>query len=225
MPARRRPLLGFNPKTRALRWIGQPLVVLATLIPLGIAVYGLAAGRIFDPVEALTDITGTSALVILLVSLAVSPLRRLTAWHWLVRFRRTLGLAAFGYALAHLSVYLLLDQGLAWRFIVEDITERPYITVGFTAFLILLPLALTSTNGMMRRLGRNWTRLHRLSYLAAALGVLHFLWLVKADLREPLIYASVLTALLGFRVVDQRLQRRRARKRPGTQPSPEFANS
>ena len=141
-----------------------------------------------------------------LATLAVTPLRRLTKWGGIVRFRRTLGLLAFSYACLHFLTYAILDQNLllaggALRYVVEDVMKRPYITVGFTAFLLLIPLALTSTQASIRRLGgRRWNALHRLIYVTAALGILHFLWLVKSDLREPLVYAAVLALLLGLRL-------------------------
>ena len=147
----------------------------------------------------LTHTTGDWGLRLLLLTLAVTPLRRLTGWGWLLRFRRMLGLFAFFYLSLHLVTYLWLDQFFDWAAILEDVAKRPYITAGFAAFLLLVPLALTSTRGMVRRLGWRWQTLHRLIYPAAALGVLHFFWLTKADLREPLVYASVLALLLALR--------------------------
>lgn len=149
-----------------------------------------------DPVARIVHETGAWTLRFLLITLAVSPLRRLGGWNVLIRFRRMLGLYAFFYATLHFAAYLFLDLGAFWGQIFADIAKRPYITVGFTAWLLLIPLAITSTNAMMRRLGKRWQPLHRLSYLIAILGVLHFVWLVKADLREPLIYAAILAALL-----------------------------
>jgi sulfoxide reductase heme-binding subunit YedZ len=142
---------------------------------------------------------------LLLLSLAVTPARRLLRWPALATYRRSLGLAAFGYACLHLSVYLVLDWAFDWRAILEDVAERPYVTAGATAFLCLVPLAATSTRGAQRRLGgRRWRILHRMAYVAAGVAVLHFLWLVKADLREPLLYAGVLAALLGARLLPRR---------------------
>lgn len=149
-----------------------------------------------DPVERIVHETGAWTLRLLLLTLAVTPLRRISGWNGLIRFRRMLGLYAFFYASLHFASYLLLDLGAFWSQLLTDIVKRPYITVGFSAWLLLVPLALTSTNAMMRRLGRNWQRLHRLSYVIALLGVLHFLWLVKADLREPLLYAALFAALM-----------------------------
>jgi len=140
----------------------------------------------------------------------VSPVRELTGLPQLLRLRRMLGLFAFFYAALHFTIYLVLDLELNFRVLGADIVKRPYITVGFTALLLLLPLALTSTNGMMRRLGRRWQSLHRLVYVIAVLAVWHFYWQVKRDVREPLIYAGVLALLLLYRIVRARLRRNRA---------------
>ena len=174
----------------------------ACLLPLAaLLATALTRGLGANPVEALTHHTGDWALRLLLVTLAVSPLRALTGWSWLLRVRRMLGLFAFFYASLHLLIYVWLDRQLALGDIVEDVLERPYVTLGFGAYVLLLPLALTSTNAMIRRLGaRRWRLLHRAVYAAAALAVAHFLWLVKADLREPLIYAGVLALLLALRL-------------------------
>ncbi|MBK6435243.1 MAG: sulfoxide reductase heme-binding subunit YedZ [Rhodanobacteraceae bacterium] len=145
-----------------------------------------------DPVARIVHETGAWTLRFLLITLAITPLRRFFGWNVLIRFRRMLGLYAFFYASLHFASYLLLDLGAFWAQLLTDIVKRPYITVGFSAWLLLVPLAITSTNAMMRRLGKRWQTLHRLSYLIAVLGVLHFVWLVKADLREPLIYAAIL---------------------------------
>jgi len=126
-------------------------------------------------------------------------LRRLSGWIWPVRIRRMIGVFAFFYGTLHLITYVWLDQFFWWEEIVRDVIERPYITVGFLGYLLLVPLAVTSTNKMMRRLGKDWKRLHRLAYLVPGLGVLHFFWLVKADLQEPFIYAGILVVLLGVR--------------------------
>jgi sulfoxide reductase heme-binding subunit YedZ len=152
-----------------------------------------------NPVERVTHVTGDWALRFLLLSLSVTPLRRLFGWRWVAPLRRTLGLTAFGYACSHFLTYLDLDHFFDWRSIAEDVLERRYVTAGFSAFLCLVPLAATSTRAMIRRLGRRWIPLHRLAYLAAALGVIHFLWLVKSDFREPLVYAAALILLLGLR--------------------------
>jgi sulfoxide reductase heme-binding subunit YedZ len=185
------------------RWVAAKALAHAhALLPLAQLVHdalGDALGA--DPVKALTHRTGDWALRLLLACLAMTPLRRLLDRPWPIRFRRLLGLYAFFYASLHLSVYLVLDLAGDWAHLLEDIAKRPYITVGFGAWLLLAPLALTSTRGWMRRLGRRWGQLHRAVYVAAALGVLHFYWGVKADVREPLLYAGVLAVLFGIRGV------------------------
>ena len=165
-----------------------------------------------DPIVAIEHETGIGALRLLLVTLAISPLRQLTGAAVLLRFRRMLGLYAFAYATLHFAAYLVLDLRGYWTQVFEDIAKRPYITVGFTAWLLLVPLAVTSTKGWMRRLGRQWGRLHKLVYVAAALAVLHFWWLVKSDLREPAIYAAILAVLLGWRAWKARSRLRPPRR-------------
>jgi len=194
---------------RRFSWL-QPVVIgLATLPAAILAVRFVREQLGANPVEELTHETGVWALRLLLASLAITPLRRELGWSSAAPLRRTLGLAAFAYASLHVGVYAILDQGLAVDFLLEDVRERPYITVGFTSFMCLVPLAVTSTRAWIRRLGRRWTQLHRLAYLAAIAAVIHFVWLVKADLREPLIYAVLLAVLLGARML------RSARKRLG----------
>jgi sulfoxide reductase heme-binding subunit YedZ len=156
-----------------------------------------------NPIEKITRTTGYWTLTLLLVTLSATPLRRVLGWPWLGRFRRMLGLFAFFYGCLHFLTYLVLDQFFDWPGIVKDIAKRPYITVGFTAFLLLIPLAVTSTDGMIRRLGgKRWRRLHRLVYVIAIGGVVHFWWLVKKDITAPAADAAILAALLGFRVID-----------------------
>ncbi|MGD2128364.1 MAG: protein-methionine-sulfoxide reductase heme-binding subunit MsrQ [Lysobacterales bacterium] len=184
------------------------LVPASKLVLEAFGVAGLTLGA--NPVEELIHRCGKWGLNFLLITLAVTPVRRLTGWNWLVRFRRMLGLFAFFYVVMHFLVYAGIDQRFDLRAIVEDIAERPYITLGMTALLLLIPLAVTSTNGMMRRLGRRWQKLHRLVYVIAILGVWHFYWQVKLDTLEPLIYAGILAVLLGFRYVDRLRRRRRA---------------
>lgn len=157
-----------------------------------------------DPVAAIEHELGVWALRLLLVTLAVSPLRQLSGRVALMRFRRMLGLWAFAYASLHFAAWLVLDLAGWWGQVLAEIIQRPYITVGFAAWLMLVPLALTSTRGWMRRLGRNWGRLHRIVYLVAMLAVLHFWWVVKSDFREPLLYAAILAVLLGWRLLRHR---------------------
>jgi methionine sulfoxide reductase heme-binding subunit len=188
------------------------LLHLAAAAPLALLVHAaLTDGLGADPIAVLTHETGQWALRLLIATLAITPLRMLGDWPVLLQYRRLLGLWAFAYACTHLAIYLVLDLGGYWAQIFADIAERPFITLGFGAWLLLLPLALTSTRAMMRRLGRRWGQLHRLVYVSAALAVLHFVWLVKADLREPLIYATLLAALLLLRLpwLRRRLARRR----------------
>ncbi len=161
-----------------------------------------------NPVETVLHWSGRSALVLLLVGLSITPLRRLTGWNRIIRVRRLVGLFAFSYAFLHLLLYLVVDQGLAWSFILEDVAKRPFITAGVTAFLLLVPLAITSTKGWIRRLGKRWQKVHRLVYPAAALGTLHFYWKVKADTFWPLVAAVVLAVLLLARLPWSRWQGR-----------------
>jgi sulfoxide reductase heme-binding subunit YedZ len=181
------------------------LVPLAILVLETLGVAGMSLGA--NPVEELMHRLGKWGLRFLLITLAVTPVRRLTGKNWLLRFRRMLGLFAFFYILIHFLTYAGLDQRFDFPAIIEDVAERPYITIGFTALLLLIPLAVTSTNGMMRRLGRRWQKLHRLVYPIAILGVWHFYWQVKLDTLEPLIYAAILAALLGYRLKGRKHDR------------------
>jgi sulfoxide reductase heme-binding subunit YedZ len=180
-------------------------VFVASLVPFGLLVAGAfgvgGADLGANPVEALIHRNGKWGLNFLLITLAITPLRRLTGWNWLIRFRRMLGLFAFFYILMHFVSYAVIDHRLNLDRIVEDVVERPYITLGMLGLTLLIPLAATSTRGMVRRLGRRWQQLHRLVYPIAILGVWHFWWQVKQDIREPLIYATILAVLLGFRLV------------------------
>ena len=176
------------------------LLCLIPMVRLGWNAYSNNLGA--NPIEVITRSTGTWTLVFLLIVLSVSPLRRISGAHWLIRLRRMLGLFAFFHACLHFVTYIWLDQFFEFMEMMRDVIKRPFITVGFISFVLLIPLALTSTSGMIRRLGgRRWQQLHRLVYLTAIGGVIHYLWLVKADQREPLIYGSVLTVLLGYRIV------------------------
>ncbi|WP_420126853.1 sulfite oxidase heme-binding subunit YedZ [Longimicrobium sp.] len=184
---------------KAARWI-RPAAWVGGLIPLILLVVGAFTGGLgADPIKYVTLRTGFATLLMLMCTLAVTPVRRLTGWNWLAPARRTLGLCAFLYVCLHLAIYLV-DQGFAWTYIVEDVLERPYVTAGFIAFLLLVPLALTSTKAAIRRLGKRWQKLHRVVYLATGLGVLHFIWLVKSDLRDPLIFAAVFALLMVLRI-------------------------
>jgi len=192
--------------------VGGFAAALAPLLALVYAGFTDALGA--NPVEAITHTTGEWTLRLLLVTLAITPLRRLTGWVWLTRLRRMAGLFAFFYLMLHFATYAVLDASLDLAYIVEDVADRLYITAGFAAFVMLVPLAATSTNAMVRRLGPvRWRRLHRLVYAAGICGVLHYLWLVKADLREPLVYTAILAVLLAARlpVVANRLKPRRSR--------------
>ncbi len=178
---------------------------LLCLLPLGklaLEIFGLAGMSLgANPIEELIHRLGKWGLNFLLITLSVTPLRKLTGMNWLIRLRRMLGLFAFFYILLHFLTYAGLDQRFDIAVIVEDIVERPYITIGMSALLLLLPLAITSTKGMMRRLGKRWQKLHRLVYVIGALGVWHFYWQVKEDILEPSIYIFVLVVLLGYRVL------------------------
>ena len=186
-----------------VRYVGKPLVFAACLLPAVWIVTDLfeITGTLgANPVEAILDRFGNWGLRFVMIALAVTPLRRLTGWNWLTRFRRMLGLFAFFYVLMHFLTWLVLDQGLYGPAIAEDLVVRPFITIGFTALVILSAMAATSTNGMRRRLGRRWQTLHNGAYAVGVLGVWHFWWQVKLDTFEPLVYALILTVLLGSRL-------------------------
>lgn len=181
--------------------LGKPLVFTACLVPLICYGYWFITDSLgANPIEAVTRRAGDWALRFLLITLAISPLRKLTGWHALARYRRMLGLFTFFYVCVHLSLYVTLDKFFDLAEIIEDVIDRPFITVGFTAFVLLLPLAATSTDRMVELLQHRWTQLHRLVYVVAMLGVLHFWWMVKIDTREPAIYAVILAVLLGVRL-------------------------
>lgn len=201
-------------KTAAqIRWI-KVAAFCVCLLPLGylvIAAFGQGLGA--NPIETTTHVTGEWALRFLLITLAITPLRQLFGWNRLLQLRRMLGLYAFFYACLHFGTWLVFDQFFDWHGIVEDVLERPYITLGASALLLLLPLAVTSTNGWLRRLGKRWIMLHRLVYPAALVAVSHFLWLVKADYREPVVYAVILILLLGFRLLPEPWRKRATARR------------
>jgi sulfoxide reductase heme-binding subunit YedZ len=184
-----------------LRWI-KVAIWIASLGPLArIGVKAVTGGLGANPIDFITRSTGTWTLVFLCLTLLVTPAARIARAPWLVNVRRMLGLYAFFYVSLHFSTYLVLDQFFDWPAIWKDILKRPFITVGFAALVMLVPLAVTSTKGWIKRLGsRRWTQLHWLVYPAAVCGVVHFWWLVKADVREPLAYAAALAVLLGWRV-------------------------
>lgn len=194
-----------------VRRFAKPVVFLLCLLPAAWLAAGIAALQSGDlaappaqwlganPVEKVQDELGIWGLRLLLATLAVTPLRTILGWPKLLLFRRMLGLFAFFYAALHFLWYLFVDQAFDWAQLLADVARRPYVTAGFTAFVLLVPLAATSTRAAMRRLGRRWLRLHRLVYPATLLGCLHFWWQVKADVREPLVYAAIAVTLLGWR--------------------------
>jgi sulfoxide reductase heme-binding subunit YedZ len=187
---------------KQIRLIWKPLVFAACLLPFALVVGDAfeITGRLgANPIEEIMDRFGNWSLRFILITLAVTPLRRITGWNWLSRFRRMLGLFTFFYVLMHFLTWLILDQGLLLSAILEDLVKRPFITIGFAALLLLLSLAVTSTNAMRRRLGRRWQQLHNLVYVIGILGVWHYWWQVKKDITEPLIYAAILAVLLGYR--------------------------
>lgn len=193
--------MAFNPKPKQLTAI-KVLVFLLALAPFLRMAYAVATGQPVDPVAYLTHASGDWALYLLCTTLAVTPLRRLSGWNWLVRLRRMLGLFAFFYALMHFLTFFWFDHGFDVAAMWKDVVKRPFITVGFIAFVLLIPLAATSTKGMIRRLGRHWTRLHRLIYPIAVLAILHYWWMKagKNDLEQPLIWGAVVALLLGLRI-------------------------
>lgn len=187
-------------------WIPRvkPFVFLACLTPALLLGWDAFTGGLgVNPIEDITHRTGDWALRFLLVTLAVTPLRWLAGWNGLVRFRRMVGLFAFFYAVLHFSTYLVFDHFFDLLLIIDDVAERRYVTAGFVGFVLMIPLAVTSTQGWIRRLGRRWAVLHRLVYASAVAGVVHFLWLVKIDIGEPLIYAVILAVLLGARLAHR----------------------
>lgn len=199
------------PSATLIKRIYKPLLFVACLIPLAnlaLSAFGIGNASLgANPVEELLHALGLWSLRFLVLTLAITPLKELIGKPWPLAFRRMLGLYAFFYALLHFLVWLLIDRELyftgksALPGILEDIVKRPFITIGFAAFVLLIPLAITSTNGWIRRLSaKRWQKLHRLIYAIAVLGAWHFYWLVKSDVREPLIYASLVTALLAWRV-------------------------
>jgi methionine sulfoxide reductase heme-binding subunit len=197
--------------------VAKPILFVLALAPALWLGYRTAVGDLgVNPVETLELTTGIWGLRLLLASLAITPVRRLTGWNGVIQYRRMLGLFAFFYASIHLLIYLVLDQGLEFRFILGDIAKRRFITAGMLAFLLMVPLALTSTKGWIRRLGRRWQALHRLVYASAILAALHFIWKVKVIIGEPVYYAAILAVLLSFRLA---WRWRRGARAPGRQPA------
>ena len=206
---------------RQVRLIWKPLVFALCLVPFALVVtdaFELTGSLGANPVEEIQDRFGIWGLRFIMITLAVTPLRRLTGWNWLARFRRMFGLFTFFYVLMHFVTWLFLDQGLLLAAILEDLVERPFITIGFVALVLLVALAATSTNAARRRLGRRWQTLHNATYVIGILGVWHYWWQVKKDVTEPLIYAVILAVLLGARIIWSRVDTRR--RRPAARQTP-----
>ena len=179
----------------------KPIVFLASLVPLALLGVDALQGNLgANPIETITHQTGLWTLILLLATLAITPVRRITGVNWVIQYRRMLGLFAFFYGCLHLMTYVWLDQFFDFRGMLHDVYKRPFITAGFTGFLLMIPLALTSTQWSIRKLGKKWQTLHRLIYFSALAGVIHFIWLVKKDVREPAIYAIILGILMSVRV-------------------------
>ncbi len=188
---------------RQIRLIWKPVVFLLCLVPAALVVTDAfeITGRLgANPIEEIQDRFGIWAIRFIMITLAVTPLRHLTGWNWLLRFRRMFGLITFFYVLTHFLTWLILDQSLLLSAIAEDLTERPFITIGFTAFVLLTAMAVTSTSGMRRRMGRRWQKLHYSVYVIGLLGVWHYWWQGKKDANDAQIYAVILAVLLGFRI-------------------------
>ncbi|TFW21071.1 sulfoxide reductase heme-binding subunit YedZ [Massilia arenosa] len=195
-------MAAFTPTGRRLTAV-KAVVFLLALVPLARMVLRIRAGEVVEPLEFLTRGTGDWVLYFLCLTLAVTPLRRLSGWNWLIKLRRMLGLFAFFYASLHFLCFIWFDHFFDLQAMWKDVLKRPFITVGFTAFVLLVPLAVTSTNGMVRRLGgKRWQWLHRLVYVIAPLGILHFWWMKagKHNFTEPIIFGSIVALLLAFRV-------------------------
>ncbi len=210
------------------RRVAKPLVFLLCLLPavwLLARIVSLQFGGIAgwqdtslgaNPVEKVQDTLGIWGLRLLLVTLTITPFRVIGGWPRVLLFRRMLGLFAFFYIALHFLWYLFVDQAFDWAQLLADVAKRPFITAGFAAFVLLVPLAVTSTKAAMRRLGRRWQKLHRLVYVAAILGCVHFWWQVKADIREPLVYAAIAALLLGWRLHRHRSRRAAATAAPSS---------
>ena len=198
-----------------IRFVWKPLVFLLCLVPTALVVtdaLGITGSLGANPIEEILDRFGNWGLRFIMITLAITPLRRLTGWNWLSRFRRMIGLFTFFYVLMHFTTWFVLDRDLMISEVIDDIIKRPFILIGFSAFLILLALAVTSFTAIRRRMGRNWQILHNAVYAVGILGVWHYWWQVKKDITEPLIYAAILAILLGARII-WRLARSRKRRR------------
>ena len=186
-----------------VRFVWKPIVFLLCLTPAALVVgdaFGISGQLSANPIEDILDRFGNWGIRFIMITLAVTPLRRMTGWNWLVRFRRMFGLFTFFYVLMHFATWLILDQGLLLSAVLEDLTERPFITIGFTALVLLTAMAVTSSNGMRRRMGRRWDRLHYSAYAVGVLGVWHYWWQVKKDTSDAWIYAVIVSVLLGYRI-------------------------
>ena len=205
--------------TKWARRVVKPVVFLACLVPFSQLVYGAVWGDLgANPVETITNTTGIWTLRLLVLTIAITPARWLTKLNLIVLFRRMVGLFAFFYGTLHFMTYFVLDQSLQFDGLWEDVMKRPYITMGFSAFVLMIPLAITSTQGWIRRLGgRQWNLLHRLVYVSATLGVIHYWWKVKVDTTFPMYYALTVGALLGFRAWRAAAKQKTAR---ASQPAP-----
>ncbi|OUU80217.1 MAG: hypothetical protein CBC38_02145 [Gammaproteobacteria bacterium TMED78] len=188
-----------NAKIITTKYVVLTLCYLPFLISI-FKTFGFAGGLGANPIETLLHSFGKNGLNLILITLAITPIRRLTKLNFLIRLRRILGLAAFFYILMHATVYVILDRELIWQSIIEDVSTRPYITLGFIALLLLIPLAITSTNNMQRLLKKKWAKLHQLIYLIAILGVIHYFWQVRITTIEPIIYSLILLILLTYRI-------------------------
>ncbi len=183
--------------------LGKPLASVAALSPFAYLVFRAFTGRLSaNPIEDIELTTGIWSLRLLIITLAVTPLRRLTGWNRAIQYRRMLGLLTFFYASVHFLTYLVFDLAFAFDLLLKDLAKRPFITAGFVAFVLMIPLAITSTKGWIRRLGRRWQLLHRLIYITAIAGAVHYLWKVKVAIGSPVYYAAIIGLLLAYRVVQ-----------------------